>query len=70
MDKRFVLAPICAGLLLANDGICTDDTPDSQSRQAQATFQAANAADREAGYPRIANFAQRKLLKNAYEDMD
>jgi hypothetical protein len=29
-----------------------------------------DAADREIGMPRIANYAQRKLLKNAYEDMD
>jgi hypothetical protein len=27
-------------------------------------------ADREIGMPRITNYAQRKLLKNAYEDMD
>lgn len=39
-------------------------------RQADATRVAMNAADREIGMPRISNFAQRKLLKNAYEDMD
>jgi hypothetical protein len=43
---------------------------DAEDRQAQATAQAMNAADRETGMPRIVNFAQRKLLKNAYEDMD
>lgn len=40
------------------------------TRQAAATSKAMDAADREIGMPRIANFAQRKLLKNAYEDMD
>lgn len=40
------------------------------TRQAKATTAAMDAADREIGMPRIANFAQRKLLKNAYEDMD
>jgi predicted small lipoprotein YifL len=39
-------------------------------RQADATRTSMNAADREIGMPRIANFSQRKLLKNAYEDMD
>jgi hypothetical protein len=29
-----------------------------------------DAADRETGMPRMVNFSQRKLLKNAYEDMD
>ena len=51
------------------------DFPDRQtdpasSRQAKSTSTAMDAADREVGMPRIANFAQRKLLKNAYEDMD
>jgi hypothetical protein len=36
----------------------------------RATRTAMNAADREVGMPRIVNFAQKKLLKNAYEDMD
>lgn len=39
-------------------------------REAEATRTQMNAADRETGMPRIHNFAQRKLLKNAYEDMD
>lgn len=40
------------------------------ARQAAATRTSMDAADRETGMPRIHNFAQRKLLKNAYEDMD
>ncbi len=50
---------------------CQQPPRDSaDARQAQATATAMNAADRETGMPRIVNFAQRKLLKNAYEDMD
>lgn len=40
------------------------------TRQAAATRTAMDSADREIGMPRMANYAQRKLLKNAYEDMD
>lgn len=43
---------------------------DAADRQAAATRQSMDSADREIGMPRIANYAQRKLLKNAYEDMD
>lgn len=39
-------------------------------RQAEATRKSMDAADRETGMPRMVNYAQRKLLKNAYEDMD
>ena len=42
----------------------------ANSRQTAATKASLDAADREIGMPRISNFAQRKLLKNAYEDMD
>lgn len=47
-----------------------EDTNPAATRQAEATRTSMDAADREIGMPRIANFAQRKLLKNAYEDMD
>lgn len=59
-------------LCLANNGGCTDTTTDSASdaRQTVATEQMLDNADRSVGMPRIVNFAQRKLLKNAYEDMD
>ncbi|MGL5736012.1 MAG: hypothetical protein ACRCYS_14190, partial [Beijerinckiaceae bacterium] len=40
------------------------------TRQAAATRTAMDSADREIGMPHMANYAQRKLLKNAYEDMD
>lgn len=67
--KIILLAGCIAPLLLANDGGCSSSDPAAE-RQAQATRQGMNAADREVGMPRIAHFAQRKLLKNAYEDMD
>mgnify|MGYP003386428240 CR=1 FL=1 len=44
--------------------------PTADQRQAAAQAQSLDAADREIGLPRIVNFAQRKLLKNSYEDMD
>lgn len=69
MKKAFLIATAIP-LLLANNGSCSDDTDPASARQAQATRTAMNAADREVGMPRIKNFAQRKLLKNAYEDMD
>lgn len=67
--KKFFLLPVCA-LLMANGGGCGTETDPAGARQAKATRTAMNAADREVGMPRIKNFAQRKLLKNAYEDMD
>ncbi len=49
----------------------SEPKPDSAAqRQTKATRTSMDAADREIGMPRIKNFAQRKLLKNAYEDMD
>jgi hypothetical protein len=68
MNKLFLI-PICAALL-ANNGGCSTDSDPAAERQATATRQAMNAADRETGMPRMVNYAQRKLLKNAYEDMD
>ena len=64
------LALICTPLLLANGGGCTDDQQNADERQTAQQEQSLNAADRQIGMPRIVNFAQRKLLKNAYEDMD
>jgi hypothetical protein len=49
---------------------CGPIEKDADERQAEAQKTALNGADREIGMPRIANFSQRKLLKNAYEDMD
>ena len=63
------VAPI---LLIAALAGCNVDpeTSDAAQRQTKATKVSLDAADREIGMPRISNFAQRKLLKNAYEDMD
>lgn len=55
---------------LALVAACSERKPDADQRQAAAQRQSLDNADREIGMPRIANFAQRKLLKNAYEDMD
>ena len=62
------IAPIMALALLTACG--KEGSDPAGKRQADATRIAMNAADREIGMPRIANYAQRKLLKNAYEDMD
>ena len=58
---------IALSLAIAGCGIPTST---ADQRQSAATEQSLDAADREIGMPRIANFAQRKMLKNAYEDMD
>ena len=68
--KRLLLSLALAPLLLANDGSCTPDSDPASERQASATRASMNAADRQIGMPRIVNYSQRKLLKNAYEDMD
>jgi hypothetical protein len=60
---------IFAAILVSGCGQIRDGDP-AATRQAKATSTAMDAADRETGMPRIKNFAQRKLLKNAYEDMD
>jgi hypothetical protein len=66
--KKLLL--LTAGLLaLAACGQYQETDP-AAARQARSTSTAMNAADREVGMPRMHNFAQRKLLKNAYEDMD
>ena len=49
---------------------CGEPQTSADSRQADATRQSLDAADRQIGMPRITNFSQRKMLKNAYEDMD
>lgn len=61
-------APLIALALLA--GCDMRETNPAAARQASATRTSMDAADREIGMPRIVNYAQRKLLKNAYEDMD
>lgn len=65
--KKFVLIAALAAMLA---GCGYKDTNPAGSRQADATRKSMDAADLEIGMPRIKNFAQRKLLKNAYEDMD
>lgn len=67
--KKLLLFPVCA-LLLANAGSCSPDTDQAAARQAQATSTSMDNADRQIGMPRITHFEQRRLLKNAYEDMD
>lgn len=64
MNKLFFLLPFV--LLTA----CEGPSNDADRRQAAAQKASLDAADREIGMPRIVNFAQRKLLKNSYEDMD
>lgn len=63
-----ILLILAATVALAGCGELKTD--EAAQRQAQATRTAMDASDREIGLPRIANFAQKKLLKNAYEDMD
>lgn len=65
MRYHFALIPLLA---LSACGMPTSDQ--AAMRQGKATRTSMNAADREVGMPRIVNFSQRKLLKNAYEDMD
>ncbi len=68
MKKLILIAALAASAVLA--GCSREDTNPAATRQADATRKAMDSADREIGMPRIANYAQRKLLKNAYEDMD
>jgi hypothetical protein len=66
MKKSFITIALATTLLAG----CYEDTNPAATRQAEATRKAMDSADREIGMPRIVNYAQRKLLKNAYEDMD
>jgi hypothetical protein len=62
---------LIAASVLALAGCSESPSPQSaDERQREATATSLDAADREIGMPRIVNFSQRKLLKNAYEDMD
>lgn len=61
---------IIALALVATLAACGAQPEGADERQSKATKASLDAADREIGMPRISNFAQRKLLKNAYEDMD
>lgn len=65
--KKLILI---SALALSLTACGRQDTNPAATRQADATRIAMDTADREIGMPRIANYAQRKLLKNAYEDMD
>lgn len=66
--KKFIIVMAAAAALTLT--ACGDNTNTADERQAQATKVSMDALDRETGMPRIVNGAQRKLLKNAYEDMD
>lgn len=67
MIKKLILVAIAALSVTA----CVPGSSDQAAqRQAVETRQNMDRADRETGMPRITNYAQRKLLKNAYEDMD
>lgn len=48
----------------------TESSNPAGERQATATRQNMDGADKQVGMPRITHYTQRKLLKNAYEDMD
>jgi hypothetical protein len=65
MKQYFAILP-----LIALTACSLPKNDDAADRQTKATRVAMDNADREIGMPRIANYAQRKLLKNAYEDMD
>lgn len=65
MRKILMILPLVVAI-----SACDDIKPTADQRQAQAQATALDGADREIGMPRLANFSQRKLLKNAYEDMD
>lgn len=67
--KKMLLITSAIALLAGCSNNSQGSNPAGE-REAEATRTAMNAADRETGMPRIHNFAQRKLLKNAYEDMD
>ena len=64
--KKFLFA---ASAVAALSG-CVEREATADERQTAEQMQSLNAADREIGMPRIVNFAQRKMLKNSYEDMD
>ena len=64
---RNIIPAITLALVLAG---CGEIKTDADQRQAKSQRQSLDNADREIGMPRIVNFAQRKLLKNSYEDMD
>ncbi len=69
MNKKIILAALAATTLLSACGERKASDP-AAARQAEATRKAMDVADRKVGYPAIVNFAQKQLLKNAYEDMD
>lgn len=67
--KTLLIAALAA-TALTGCGYQRGDMDNAGVRQSQATMRAMDAADRETGMPRMVNYAQKKLLKNAYEDMD
>jgi hypothetical protein len=66
MKKLLIMSVAMLSLTACN----VEPENSASARQTEATKKSLDAADREIGMPRIVNFAQRKLLKNAYEDMD
>lgn len=70
MNKRYIA--ILLGTVMLTLAACSPQQGSNPGaeREAEATRTAMNASDREVGMPRMVNYAQKKLLKNAYEDMD
>lgn len=67
---KAILLAATALSLVACDNSPSNQADPAAAREAAATTSAMDAADREVGMPRMINYAQKKLLKNAYEDMD
>lgn len=68
--KSLIIASMVLASAASNSSCVPNDTNPADRRQADATRANQNNADRQVGMPRIVNYSQRKLLKNAYEDMD
>lgn len=65
---KLILAPICATLVIANDGSCSGDA--ARERQTQAMDVIADQADRAVGMPAMSNFQQKRLVRDIYERTD
>jgi hypothetical protein len=70
MNRFYLVSAAVLSFLTVGCNYNTEGTNPAGEREADATRKSMNAADREVGMPRMVNFAQKKLLKNAYEDMD
>lgn len=67
--KKFIYALALAPALLANDGGCSN-VSEADKVEGQQTTQVVAAAAREAGFPAITNFYEKRLLKEIYERRD